>query len=109
MPCALSFTATSLAFDVEGNPVGPYWVYGTITNTAPTTSIWWVVYISFPHMLNLIAWDLHGMPMYGDDWYSATDYNKAIPPGGSATFRFLITMDSWTADPMPDPYFCSIS
>jgi hypothetical protein len=109
MPCALTFTTTSLTFDERGNPRGPYWVYGSITNTASVTSIWWVVYISFPNRLNQISWDLQPMPMYGDGWYSARDYNKAIPPGQSATFRFLVTMTSPEISGMPNPYFCSIS
>ena len=107
--CELTFTTQSLTFDQYGKGVGPYWVYGSIKNTASVPSIWWVVYIGFPNLGNIISWDLASMPDYGQGWYSARDYNKAIPPGESANFKFLVNFSSPDGSGMPNPYFCAIS
>jgi hypothetical protein len=107
-PCTLSFTATSMTFDERGNPRGPWWVNGTITNTGSVTSSLWIVYVPFPNRLNLIAWDLQAAPNFEEGWYTSTDANKAIPPGQSVTFRFVVAMTSPEISGMPSQYFCSI-
>jgi hypothetical protein len=107
--CDLTVTSYSVTTDPYGNPLGPYWVYASITNTAPVTSTGWVVYIDLPtNYLNFIDFDADPMSEYGSGWYRALDRNRAIPPGQSTQLRFLMTMNSGAAFNTPTQNFCSL-
>jgi len=107
--CEMTVTSYSLTTDEYHHPLGPYWVYVSVKNTAPVTSTGWVLYVDLPtNFLNFIDFDADPMPEYGPGWYRATDQNKAIPSGESTLLRFLIGMPSGVVFSTPTSYGCSL-
>ena len=105
MPCEVRYSAI-----YWGTPAAPqYYILTEIKNTAAVTSIGWVVYISFPPDTTTdLYWNVRPMPMYGDGWYTAADYNKAILPGQSAGFGFVVSPPPGVV-PTPTSFACAIS
>ena len=104
IPCALTYTVTAW-----GDPAAPqYYVNAEIKNTGPTTSINWVVYISFPpDTTTQLYWSVNPMPMYGDGWYTGVAWNKAILPGHTANFGFVVVPPPGVVG-RPGTFVCSI-
>jgi hypothetical protein len=104
MPCDV--TAYTVSW---GDPSAPqYYVIANIRNTGSATSIGWVVYITLPTgTTTQLYWGVRAMPMYGDGWYTAADYDAAIPAGQSAGFGLMVSTPSGV---VPTPSFaCAIS
>jgi len=105
IPCSLSYTVAPWR-----DPAAPYYyiVSAWIKNTGQVTSTNWVVYISFPSGTTTeLYWNAQPMPEYGDGWYTAAAWNKAIPPGQEANFGFKVTTPPGVVG-TPTVFVCSI-
>jgi hypothetical protein len=103
MPCSVSYQATPTR-----NPQ-QYQVRATIKNWASVTSILWVVYFFLPEgTVFEVQIGVVPMPEYGPGWFSATDTDKAIPPGGSHTFLVIYAVPPGTYG-VPSRIACSIA
>ncbi len=105
IPCAVTYTGT-----YWGDPAAPqYYVNARIQNTGPVTSTGWVVYISFsPGTTTELYWNMKPMPEYGDGWYTAADYVKAIQPGQTANFGLVVDPPPPDFVGAPTSFQCSI-
>ena len=91
----------------NGNPQ-QYQARATITNKDSVASTGWVVYFFLPEGTVFEAqWGVVPMPEYGPGWFSATDSDKAIPPGGSQTFLLIYSAPPGS-NGVPSRIACSI-
>jgi endoglucanase len=87
-PCEVTYYTSYL-----GQPEAPlYQVSASIKNTRAVTSTDWSVYILFaPEVATHLYWNVQPDPVYQyDGLYAGVAYNKAIAPGQSASFGFLV-------------------
>ena len=88
VPCELTYSGT-----YWGNPEAPvYYVSASIKNTRAVTSTDWWVYIEFaPDATIQLYWNVQREPVYGyEGMYTGVAWNKAIAPGQSANFGFMV-------------------
>jgi len=107
IPCELTYEANFWSDPWQPGP--QFEVSASIKNTGPVTSTNWVVYISLPPgTSNNFWWGVQPMPEYGDGWFSATSYDRALPPGASAQFAFYGTTTPENVGGTVSMFVCSI-
>jgi hypothetical protein len=105
VPCELSMNTAYL-----GNPTAPlYNIEASIKNTSAVTSTdWWVYFAFAPDVTTRLYWSVKPDPSGYDGLYYAVSYNKAIAPGQSAYFGFLVNTPPGV-DGAPIAFACNLT